>query len=130
MGGSSYPTTYGVLRTGQLSIDQCEWHQHLEFYQEYSVLYLQLPKSLFPTNKINMQSFTFLTFFLTLLGVASAQFNIFEQMFGGGGGGQQHQQQQQNAPSDSSYYRSQVDRGAKFLTFHNAFAWNLANSSV
>lgn len=50
-----------------------------------------------------------------LLGSVSAQFNFFEQMFGGGGGGggQQHhqQQQQQNAPSDSAYYRSQVDRG-------------------
>lgn len=49
---------------------------------------------------------------LALLGTVSAQFNIFEQMFGGGGGGGQHQQQQQqNVPSDSSYYRSQVDRG-------------------
>lgn len=58
-----------------------------------------------------MRSFSFLTFFLALLGVASAEFNIFEQMFGGGGGGQQHQQQQ-NAPSDSSWYRAQVDRGS------------------
>lgn len=51
---------------------------------------------------------------LALLGTVSAQFNLFEQMFGGGGGGgqqQHHQQQQQNVPSDSSYYRSQVDRG-------------------
>lgn len=53
---------------------------------------------------------------LALLGTVSAQFNIFEQMFGGGGGGGQHQQQQQqNVPSDSSFYRSQVDRGTSTL---------------
>lgn len=59
-----------------------------------------------------MRSFAFLAFFLALLNTATAQFNIFEQMFGGGGGGQQHHQQPQNSPSDSSYYRAQVDRGA------------------
>ncbi|KAI3399230.1 hypothetical protein diail_7391 [Diaporthe ilicicola] len=55
-----------------------------------------------------------LSLLFALLGTVSAQFNFFEQMFGGqggGGGGQQHHQQhQQNAPSDSSWYRSQVDR--------------------
>jgi hypothetical protein len=41
-----------------------------------------------------------------LLGSVSAQFGIFEQMFGGG----HHQQQApQNAASDSDNYRHQVD---------------------
>lgn len=57
-----------------------------------------------------------LSLLFALLGTVSAQFNFFEQMFGGQGGGgggghHHHQQQQQNAPSDSSWYRSQVDRG-------------------
>jgi hypothetical protein len=58
-----------------------------------------------------------LSLLFALLGTVSAQFNFFEQMFGGqggggGGGGHHHQQQQQqNAPSDSSWYRAQVDRG-------------------
>ncbi|KAK2602928.1 hypothetical protein N8I77_009425 [Diaporthe amygdali] len=57
-----------------------------------------------------------LSLLFALLGTVSAQFNFFEQMFGGGGGGgggghQHHQhQQQQNAPSDSGWYRAQVDR--------------------
>ncbi|KAF3771149.1 hypothetical protein M406DRAFT_32669 [Cryphonectria parasitica EP155] len=51
-----------------------------------------------------------LSVLFALLGLASAQFNFFEQMFGGGGGGQQQHQQQQNVPSDASFYRSQVDR--------------------
>ncbi|POS74229.1 hypothetical protein DHEL01_v207374 [Diaporthe helianthi] len=55
-----------------------------------------------------------LSLLFALLGTASAQFNFFDQMFGGqgggGGGGHHHQQhQQQNAPSDSGWYRSQVD---------------------
>lgn len=59
-----------------------------------------------------------LSLLFALLGTVSAQFNFFEQMFGGQGGGgggghHHHQQQQQNAPSDSSWYRSQVDRGTK-----------------
>lgn len=63
-----------------------------------------------------MRTLALFSLFFALLGLASAQFNIFEQMFGGGGGGggqqhQQHHQQQQNVPSDSSFYRSQVDRG-------------------
>lgn len=59
-----------------------------------------------------MHSSFSLSLLLALLGTVSAQFNFFEQMFGGnGGGGQQQHHQQQNAPSDSSYYRSQVDRG-------------------
>lgn len=58
-----------------------------------------------------MRTFFTLSLLLALLGTVSAQFNFFEQMFGGNGGGQQQQQQQQNVPSDSSYYRSQVDRG-------------------
>lgn len=58
-----------------------------------------------------MRTFFSFSLLLALLGTASAQFNFFEQMFGGNGGGQQQQQQQQNVPSDSSYYRSQVDRG-------------------
>lgn len=61
-----------------------------------------------------MRTFFSFSLLLVLLGTVSAQFNFFEQMFGGQGGGGQQQQQQQNAPSDSSYYRSQVDRG-KFL---------------
>jgi hypothetical protein len=44
---------------------------------------------------------------LCLFGTASAQFNIFEQMFGGG---QQQQQQAQNVPSDSSIYRANHER--------------------
>jgi hypothetical protein len=56
-----------------------------------------------------------LSLLFALLGTVSAQFNFFEQMFGGnqggGGGGGHHQQQQQNAPSDSAWYRAQVDRG-------------------
>ncbi|KAL2272574.1 hypothetical protein FJTKL_06292 [Diaporthe vaccinii] len=55
-----------------------------------------------------------LSLLFALLGTVSAQFNFFEQMFGGqqggGGGHHHHQQQQQNAPSDSSWYRAQVDR--------------------
>lgn len=61
-----------------------------------------------------MHALSYLPLLFALLGTVSAQFNLFEQMFGGGGGGgghQHHQQQQQNAPSDSSFYRSQVDRG-------------------
>lgn len=63
-----------------------------------------------------MRTLSLLPLLFALLGLASAQFNLFEQMFGGGGGGgggghQHHQQQQQNVPSDSSYYRSLVDRG-------------------
>lgn len=59
---------------------------------------------------------------LALLGTVSAQFNIFEQMFGGGGGGQQqHHQQQQNVPSDSSYYRSLVDRGTLLFRVDRPF---------
>ncbi|KLU91697.1 hypothetical protein MAPG_10215 [Magnaporthiopsis poae ATCC 64411] len=49
---------------------------------------------------------------LALIGTVSAQFGgFFDQMFGGGGGHQQQQQQQQqqNVPSDSSWYRSNVD---------------------
>ncbi|KAL8364935.1 hypothetical protein RB595_003971 [Gaeumannomyces hyphopodioides] len=52
----------------------------------------------------------------TLFGTVSAQFGgFFDQMFGGGGGGgggghqHQQQQQQQNVPSDSVWYRSNVD---------------------
>lgn len=69
-----------------------------------------------------MRTLALFSLFFALLGLASAQFNIFEQMFGGGGGGgggQQHQQhhhhQQQNVPSDSSFYRSQVDRGMAII---------------
>ncbi|KAG8163505.1 hypothetical protein KVR01_006802 [Diaporthe batatas] len=57
-----------------------------------------------------------LSLLFALLGTVSAQFNFFEQMFGGQGGGggeghhHQHHQQQQNAPSDSAWYRAQVDR--------------------
>ncbi|KAJ4416549.1 Long chronological lifespan protein 2 [Gnomoniopsis sp. IMI 355080] len=57
-----------------------------------------------------MRTFFSISLLLALLGTVSAQFNFFEQMFGGNGGGGQQQQQQQNVPSDSSYYRSQVDR--------------------
>lgn len=65
-----------------------------------------------------MRTLALLPLLFAMLGLASAQFNLFEQMFGGGGGGggssghQHHQHHhQQNAPSDSSFYRSQVDRG-------------------
>ncbi|KAJ4388887.1 Long chronological lifespan protein 2 [Gnomoniopsis smithogilvyi] len=57
-----------------------------------------------------MRTFFSFSLLLALLGTVSAQFNFFEQMFGGNGGGGQQQHQQQNVPSDSSYYRSQVDR--------------------
>ncbi|ROV92416.1 hypothetical protein VPNG_09582 [Cytospora leucostoma] len=63
-----------------------------------------------------MRQSLLLSLLFAFLGTVSAQFNFFEQMFGGQGGGggggghQHHQQQQQNAPSDSSHYRSQVDR--------------------
>lgn len=62
-------------------------------------------KSLFACTMHLPLSFSLLFAFL---GLASAQFNIFEQMFGGGG--QQQHHQQQNAASDSSFYRSQIDR--------------------
>lgn len=58
-----------------------------------------------------MRTYFSFALLLALLGTVSAQFNFFEQMFGGNGGGGQQHQQQQNVPSDSSYYRSQVDRG-------------------
>ena len=54
-----------------------------------------------------------LVWVLALLQVAHAQFNFFDQMFGGHGhGGHGHgqqQQQPQNVPSDSSWFRSNVD---------------------
>lgn len=49
---------------------------------------------------------------LALMGTVSAQFGgFFDQMFGGGGGGGggQQQRQEQNVPSDSAWYRSNVD---------------------
>jgi hypothetical protein len=53
----------------------------------------------------------YLFVFLSLLGLASAQFGgFFDQMFGGGGQQQQHhRQQQQNNPSDAGHYRKQYD---------------------
>jgi hypothetical protein len=44
------------------------------------------------------------------LSFVSAQFNFFENMFGGQ---QQQQQQQANAPSDASFYRSNIDRSKR-----------------
>lgn len=55
---------------------------------------------------------TRLAFFwvLALLQVAHAQFGFFDQMFQGQHGGHGHQQQQpQNVPSDSNWYRSNVE---------------------
>jgi len=59
-----------------------------------------------------LDSFSLLLLVLMGSGSVSAQFNIFEQMFGGGGQQQQQQQQQQpqDAPSDSSWYRQQHER--------------------
>ncbi|KAK3937459.1 long chronological lifespan protein 2 [Diplogelasinospora grovesii] len=56
-----------------------------------------------------MRFFSLFTLLLcSFLGVASAQFGFFDQMFGGGG---HHQEQQpQNVPSDSSMYRTQYER--------------------
>lgn len=69
-----------------------------------------------------------LSLLFALLGTVSAQFNFFEQMFGGQGGGggghHHHQQQQQNAPSDSSWYRSQVDRGIISQYIHSLLQEN------
>ena len=49
--------------------------------------------------------------------VANAQFGFFDQMFGGnggggggGGGGGQQQSGPQNVPSDSAWYRGNVDK--------------------
>lgn len=77
-----------------------------------------IPTFLVKTRSTMRTFFTF-SLLLALLGTVSAQFNFFEQMFGGNGGGGQQHQQQQNVPSDSSYYRSQVDRGKSsfFPTF-------------
>src|SRR3569833_1168153 len=56
-----------------------------------------------------MRSFELLSLFLfALFGSVTAQFGFFDQMFGGGG--QQQQQQPQNVPSDSSWYRSNVEK--------------------
>lgn len=63
-----------------------------------------------------MYILTLLLTTLLLAPLSSAQFGFFDQMFGGGGGGQEQAQQQQqrqrpqNVPSDSSFYRSTVDR--------------------
>ncbi|MCJ1229857.1 Long chronological lifespan protein 2 [Toensbergia leucococca] len=43
--------------------------------------------------------------FYSLVAVAQAQFQFFEQMFGGQGGQQQQQQQPQNVASDSTWYQ-------------------------
>lgn len=57
-----------------------------------------------------MRSLGFLPLcFLSLLGLVSAQFGFFDQMFGGGGQ-QQQQRQPQNVPSDSSWYQSNVEK--------------------
>lgn len=51
--------------------------------------------------------------FLSLLGLAAAQFDFFQQMFGGGGGGGANangQQQPQQNPSDASLYHSRYDQ--------------------
>lgn len=74
------------------------------------IVQLEIVKQFFNTTN-KMRTFFSFSLLVALLGTVSAQFNFFEQMFGGNGGGQQQQQQQQNVPSDSSYYRSQVDRG-------------------
>ncbi|KAL1911449.1 Long chronological lifespan protein 2 [Sporothrix stenoceras] len=42
--------------------------------------------------------------------VAFAQFGFFDQMFGGGGGGGQHHNEPQNVPSDSAWYRGNVEK--------------------
>ncbi len=59
-----------------------------------------------------MRSLEFAPLFLfALVGAVSAQFGFFDQMFGGGGGGHQHQHHQpQNMPSDSSWYRGNVEK--------------------
>jgi len=56
-----------------------------------------------------MRSFEFIPLFVfALLGSVNAQFGFFDQMFGGGGHPQQ--QQPQNVPSDSSWYRGNVEK--------------------
>ena len=50
----------------------------------------------------------------SLAGLASAQFQFFEQMFNQGGQQQQHQQhqqQQQNVASDSEWYQRTYESG-------------------
>lgn len=53
--------------------------------------------------------------FLAFTSSVSAQFGFFEQMFGGQQ--QQQHQQPQNAPSDSTFYRQQFERGKCGLLF-------------
>jgi len=56
-----------------------------------------------------MQTFEFLTLLLfALVGSVNGQFGFFDQMFGGGG--HQQQQQPQNVPSDSSWYRGNMEK--------------------
>lgn len=53
-----------------------------------------------------------------LAGLASAQFQFFEQMFSQGGGQQQQQQpqQQQNVASDSEWYQRTYESGILHLS--------------
>lgn len=48
---------------------------------------------------------------LVFVTAVHAQFGFFDQMFGGaGGGGGQHHSEPQNVPSDSSWYRGNVEK--------------------
>lgn len=53
---------------------------------------------------------------------ANAQFQFFEQMFNGG-----HQQQQhrppQDGPSDSNWYRTQVENGRLLQQYNFSYLW-------
>lgn len=55
---------------------------------------------------------------VALAGLASAQFQFFEQMFSQGGGQQQQQQpqQQQNVASDSEWYQRTYESGILHLS--------------
>ena len=63
-----------------------------------------------------------LILFLSLMGLASAQFGgFFDQMFGGGGGHGGEHHQQPNNPSDAAHYRSRYSQCTSIPYYINIF---------